>query len=99
MSERNENEPSAPEAAPHPDLKHRWAEIAGKIRGGLIGARQVALLQVNVEVDRDGVTLTGEVYTRIEYELIGKIAQRYANGLPIVNEVLICAETTRRANE
>lgn len=81
------------------EQQHRWAEIGSEIHGALIRSQQVALLQIGVHVDPNGVHLVGQVYTRREYELTERIAQQHSNGLSVNNEIRISAETASRLNK
>jgi len=80
------------------EQQHRWLEIGCEIRGALIRSQQVALHQIGVQVDSNGVQLTGQIHTRREYELIERIAEQHSAGLSVNNEIRISTETTSRLN-
>ena len=81
------------------DQEHRWAEIGREIHGALTRSQQVALRQIGVHVHANGVHLSGQVYTRREYEFTERIAEQHSAGLPVNNEIRISAETTNRLNK
>jgi len=81
------------------EQEHRWAEIGREIHGALTRSQQVALLQIGVHVDANGVHLAGQVYTRREYEFTERIAEQHSAGLPVNNDIRISAETTSRLNK
>jgi hypothetical protein len=88
-----------PEASLRVDPKHRWADIGREIRHALMRTKQPKLFWLHVKVDASGVSLSGQVNSRREYELAVKVAERHACGLPITNQISIWAETTSRVNE
>ena len=70
-----------------------------RFTAALTRSQQVALRQIGVHVHANGVHLSGQVYTRREYEFTERIAEQHSAGLPVNNEIRISAETTNRLNK
>lgn len=100
MTKQEPQQSSGPETSLPVNPKHHRTDIAREIRHAMIRTRQPSLPWVEVRVSADRVVLSGQVYTRAEFDLAGRIAEGHARGLPISNRIRVWwAEMTSRLNE